>query len=119
MIQPGDTVRWFRGKSGIVLEGVVLKLLLRAGEKLPIGEYSEELGPYPTDLYSVRVTRTLAGRPWPHERDQVWNVTEAEMRFEVVRPLVTLEEARLTPPVFDEHGNMIGGGCLALPFGPR
>lgn len=105
-------MHWFRGRSGVVLGGILIKPILEAGERLPVGRRDTELGPYPTRLWSVRVTRTVAGRPWPHERDTIWNVTEAEMRFEMVRPLMTLEEARLTRPVFNAYGVVVSGGCL-------
>lgn len=108
--KPGDTVRWFRGTSGVVLEGTLIEPILEPGECLRHPEDLLELGPYPTCLWSVRATRTVCGRPWPNDRGDIWNVTEAEMRFEAVRPLRTLEEARLTRPVFDADGNMIAGG---------
>jgi len=103
--KPGDTVRWFRGTSGVVLEGVLLRLV--------------PTDAYPTPLWEARATRTLPpGEPWPGDTGEVWYVTEAEMRFEAVRPLRSLEDAGLKRPVFDEAGNMIAswGPSLIRPL---
>ena len=103
-MKPGDVVRWFRGSSGVVLEGRVDRL---ADEELQI--FGDQ-GP----LWVVTELRTFPSeRAWPTD-DGSWNVTEAEMRFERVRgPYRTLEEARLLPPVFDEGDRLVAGGCLS------
>ena len=101
-----------RGSSGVVLEGKIERLVLEPGDTLADPVVGEQ-GPYGSRMWAVCELRTLPpDKAWPRNGD-LWDVTEAEMHFARVRcPYRSLVEARLNPPVFDDNGNLVAGGCL-------